>query len=505
MQSSSLVSVIVISFLSAELITLSGAIGVVFGSNIGTTTTAWIVSAFGLKINIASFAMPMLIFGVIFRFHSNRSYQGIGNILVGLGFVFLGIGFMKDGFDSLKNGIDLAQFAIEGYLGIVVFILIGIVATIIIQSSSATMAIIITALASGQIAYENALALAIGANVGTTVTAIIGALASNANGKRLAVAHFIFNITTGAVAVVFIHTLASAVDTLASFFGMAHDDYAMKLSLFHTIFNIIGVILMTPMIGILVQFLQKLFVKEQKGVQRTSYLNKSVVNQPDAAFAALLKDSTILYQNGLDLIDKVLHSSKEYMPNIDSIYTQNLKGIYSDIIEYATDAQGVMDQKHLEKTYKIKVACRDIVEAVKDAKHMQKNIVKYLASSNLYIQKEYENIKKGIISTIDSIEKLKNMEDESEFLVELSKTKLAIEQSDVMSSGALDKLIRDNLVTSSMATSLMNDSAYAYDIRKNLLAMAEVMFFGFAQDKTEQKESIILDKQDIKDMMKENP
>jgi len=130
-QSSSLISIIIISFLSAELITLSGAIGVVFGSNIGTTTTAWLVSTFGVKIKIAVFAMPMLIFGVIFKFSSSKTYQGFGNVLIGLGFVFLGIDYMKDGFETLKEGFHLAQYSMEGYLGILVYVVIGAFATIV--------------------------------------------------------------------------------------------------------------------------------------------------------------------------------------------------------------------------------------------------------------------------------------------------------------------------------------------------------------------------------------
>jgi phosphate:Na+ symporter len=206
-QSSSLVSVIIISFLSAELIGLTQAVGVVFGSNIGTTATAWLVSSFGLKIKISAYALPMLIFGVIMQFSRHNSYKGLGSVLIGLGFIFLGISYMKEGFETLKDALDLAEYAMEGYLGVFVYILFGAVATVVIQSSSATMAIIITALASGQIDYINALSLAVGANVGTTVTAVLGALASNRNGKRLAVAHFIFNIITGLVAVLLIYQL----------------------------------------------------------------------------------------------------------------------------------------------------------------------------------------------------------------------------------------------------------------------------------------------------------
>ena len=194
MQSSSLVSIIIISFLSAGLMSLSGAIGVIFGSNIGSTTTAWIISSFGVKIDMAVYAMPMIIFGVGFKLSDKHTLKGFGNVLIGLGFIFLGIEYMKDGFETLKNGIDLSSFQMEGYLGALVYILVGIVATVVIQSSAATMAIIITALVSGQIIYINAIELAIGANIGTTITAILGAMTSNSNGKRLALAHLIFNL-----------------------------------------------------------------------------------------------------------------------------------------------------------------------------------------------------------------------------------------------------------------------------------------------------------------------
>ena len=125
LQSSSLIAIIVISFLSAKIISLAGALGVVFGSAVGTTTTTWIVSTLGMKIDIAALALPMIIFGVIFRFYKQKNIQGIGNIFLGIGFFFLGIGYMKDGFEDLKEGIDLAQFSMDGYAGIFVFALIG--------------------------------------------------------------------------------------------------------------------------------------------------------------------------------------------------------------------------------------------------------------------------------------------------------------------------------------------------------------------------------------------
>lgn len=117
MQSSSLVSVLTISFLGAGLLTLSQGIGVIFGANLGTTTGAWLVAAYGLKVDIAAYAMPMLVFGIVFIFQKNNSLKGIGYVLTGLGFLFLGISYMKDGFEAFKNTIDLSTYAVGGYKG----------------------------------------------------------------------------------------------------------------------------------------------------------------------------------------------------------------------------------------------------------------------------------------------------------------------------------------------------------------------------------------------------
>ncbi|GKT33593.1 Sodium-dependent phosphate transport protein like protein, partial [Aduncisulcus paluster] len=154
MQSSSLVSVLTISFLGAGLIGLAQGIGIVFGANIGTTTGAWLVAGFGLKVDIAAYAMPMLVFGIILIFQKAKGLKGIGYILSGLGFLFLGIHYMKDGFEAFKSTIDLASFGGTGIKYLFIFTGIGIFATVVMQSSHATLVLIITALAVGQISYE---------------------------------------------------------------------------------------------------------------------------------------------------------------------------------------------------------------------------------------------------------------------------------------------------------------------------------------------------------------
>ena len=163
MQSSSLVSVLTISFLSAGLIPLAQGIGIIFGANLGTTTGAWLVAGLGLKVDIAAYALPMLVFGVIMTFQKNsKHFTAAGWALIGMGFLFLGIAYMKDGFEAVSTGLDLSQYAVPGFRGLLIYAAIGIAMTVVMQSSHATLILTITALAAGQVSYENALALAIG-------------------------------------------------------------------------------------------------------------------------------------------------------------------------------------------------------------------------------------------------------------------------------------------------------------------------------------------------------
>lgn len=518
-QSSSLLSVIIISFLSAELITLASAIGIIFGSNIGSTTTAWLVSMFGLKIKISAYAMPMIVMGIVIPiFLKDKAWKGIASILIGLGVIFLGIGYMKDGFEVLKEGMNLAEYAMGGYVGVFVYVLVGAVATVIIQSSAATMAIVITALATGQIEYANALALAIGANLGTTVTAVLASLKSNENGKRLAMAHFIFNMITGVIAIAFIYQLTDLVDYISKLIGIRLEDYAMKLALFHTIFNIVGVVVVSPFIKYLVEFLNKLFIPKNIEVGKAKYLDNSILTIPEVAMSAITKEVQHLFQNGFKIIihginikKKNLHSdmdlkevikdtySNEYI-DIDAFYRYKVKGIYGQIIDFATRAQGNMnaeDNAHnLEHLYKLKVAARDIVEAVKDTKHLQKNLKKYAKSKNTYVKEQYDQLREDLATLLRDIDSLLYVKEQHEIVLILSKAKVHSQKYDMLANGRLDNLIRENLITAEMATSLMNDSTYAYDISKNLIDMAEVIFVD-----NNLANNILVDDDDIDDLL----
>lgn len=492
-QSSSLVSVIAISFLSAELIGLGQAIGIIFGANIGTTATAWIVAAFGMKIKISSFALPMIVFGVLFTFFDNKAYKGIGNILLGLGFIFLGISFMKDGFETLKSGIDLSQYSIEGIAGIFIYIVVGAIATIIIQSSSATMALIITAVATGQIEYVSAISLAIGANLGTTVTAVLGALTSNANGKRLAVAHFIFNMITALIAVVFMKYLMHAVDIICSRVGIGENDIAMKLSMFHTIFNSLGVLVLTPFTGRLVSFLEKLFVVTDDRRWRPRYIDEEVIKTPGPAIAALYKEAGHLFDGITDVIvqalrlhrhqvfsdfdlDEAIKTVKPEDVDIDSIYEKRIKFLYSDILKYSILAEKGMDKEQRRKIYKIKLASRDMIEAIKDIRELQKNIVFYMGKNNEYIKHEYNFLRKDIAELLRIIAVLRESPGELENVTTLERAKEQNKGLDIVAAKRLSILLREGKINETMASSLLNDGTYTSQIAEKLLKSADILW-----------------------------
>ena len=494
-QSSTIITLIVVSFLSAELLTLVQAVGIVFGSNIGSTTTAWIVSSLGVDVKISTYAFPMLVFGVVLRFFKSNGVKGTGNVLLGLGFIFLGISYMKDGFDIMKNSIDLASYAMEGYLGIIVYILIGILITVVIQSSAATLAIVITALNADSITYVNAIALAIGANVGTTLTTILASFASNENGKRVALIHFLFNLISATFITILIYQFIDLTDFIAPFLGVSDNNYGMKLALFHTIFSVTGVILLTPAISLLVKLSEKLIQKKVSSASKPKYLNQSVLSNPDASLAALRKEIINLYENcqkamlhalnihttGLTRETLKVQLSKELTiidTDIDEIYQKNLKSLYSEIIKFSSFAQENMFDFQHKKTDELKRAAVLLVEVLRDTRDIQRNVNFYLKSKNEYIKEEYNILRKELAEILIDINTLALLENDSEQLTQLELIKTELVHNDLASSEELDALIRDDKIKATMATSYMNDSATGYSIQKKLVKVANILFLN---------------------------
>ena len=515
LQSSSLVSVITISFLSAGLIGLAAGIGIIFGANLGTTTGAWLVAGFGLKVKISAYAMPMLVFGVLLIFQKSKTLNGIGYILAGLGFLFLGIHYMKEGFEAFKDSIDLSAFAMTGYTGLFVFTGIGIFATVVMQSSHATLVLIITALAVQQITYENGLALAIGANVGTTITAIIGSMSANVEGKRLAVAHLIFNIVTGLIAILFIHQFVQFVDSISAVVGIAHDDYTLKLAVFHTLFNLVGVVVMIPFINPMVTYLERVIKEKRPSIEQPYFLTDSALEFADTAVEAVRKETLHLYDNAIEIIanvigftiaeidsDKdlevILNSKKNLIAvDIDDRYDLNIKSIYSAIIAFISQVTFNWQLEQSGDLHWLRRANRNIMEAIKSTKHLQKNLLKFNQSYNQYASKEYKNIRLSIALLLRELQTVRYETDSDIKILSMDGIKISMDEDNEQQNNKIDELIRSGSIVPETGTSLINDSAYLFYIKTNLVEFFETLFIAQERELTQAERKLALDDEEI--------
>ena len=518
MQSSSLVSVITISFLSVGLLDLASGIGIVFGANLGTTASTWLIAGFGLKVKIANYAMPMLVFGVFLVVQQNKTFRAIGSVLVGMGFLFLGIHYMKEGFSVFRETINLAEYAIPGTKGLIIFILLGVATTVIIQSSDATMAIIITALSVQQISYENSLALAIGANIGTTITAILSSLSVNIEGKRLAAAHLIFNLITACVALLMLKQFVIAVDYLAQLVHIAADDYTLKLAMFHTLFNITGICLLLPFINQLVKLIERVLKGEVVTVDKPEYLSVTAMAFPDTVILAVHQETLRLYRHAQKIILQTLglsqvdfFSDKDLQQllqqstvsdtyNVQEAYDRSIKGIYSAIIAFISQASYTWEMQQSGRLYWLREANRHIVEAIKDSKHLQKNLLMMNSSSNQFVKQEYDKIRYQIAELFRELDiiRIQTEQGSSDInLLSFDIFKVKITEQDQQMNERIDCLIREHKITPEAGTSLINDSAYMLAIKKHLVAMAETVFVRQEEVISQAQRELILDDSEL--------
>ena len=247
-QSSSATTVMVVSFVNAGLLTLAESISVIMGANIGTTVTAWIISIFGFKVDMAAFALPLLAIALPLIFSGKSNRKSIGEFIFGFSFLFMGLSYLKANAPDLNANPEMLAFVQNytdmGFFSILLFLFIGTILTMIVQASAATMAITLIMCANGWISLELGAALVLGENIGTTITANLAALTANTQAKRAALAHFVFNVFGVIWVLIIFHPFMELVNWVVdTFFQSNNPEVAIsyKLSAFHSVFNICNV------------------------------------------------------------------------------------------------------------------------------------------------------------------------------------------------------------------------------------------------------------------------
>ncbi|MES1944034.1 Na+/Picotransporter [Salinisphaera sp. PC39] len=289
-QSSSAVTVATIGFVNAGLLGLAQAVPVIYGSNVGTTATAWLVALIGFHVDVRLLALPLIGIGMLLRvFAGQRRAGAIGLALVGFGVFFAGIDLLREAFADIGARVPLAELVRAGPAGILTALGLGFLLTMLMQSSSAALTVILTVAGGGMVSLPSAAVMVIGANIGTTSTALIAVLGATPNAKRAAAAHLVFNLGTGVVALLSLPVLLGVL-SLAADGGLAGGGAAAVLALFHTAFNVLGVLLFLPLTPRLVAYLATRFRTAEEDLARPQFLDSTLLGTPALALEALARE-----------------------------------------------------------------------------------------------------------------------------------------------------------------------------------------------------------------------
>lgn len=400
-QSSSATTVMVVSFVNAGLLTLAQSVGVIMGANIGTTITAWVITLLGFKVDISVISIPLIGIGFIFMMLKSRKKKSIGELIIGFALLFLGLSFLKNSVPDLTTTPHVLEFIKEwtsfGFGSVLIFIFIGTLLTIVLQSSSATMALTLVMSSYGWIPFEMAAALVLGENIGTTITANIAAAVANVSARRAALAHSVFNLVGITWVLVFFNPILNLVAAITESLGAGNpfvdsSSTLYGLSLLHTLFNVTNTLLLvwfTPQIVKLVTYAIKPPKTEevfrlkfiQGGILNTSELSLTQAKQEIVSFARLS-------QRQFEYARQAIHDSEK--SNFEALFTkleeyeQITDRIELEIANYLNDvAEGEISEESGKRIQAMYTIISEL-ESIGDSGY---NVARILQRKNVYNSK----------------------------------------------------------------------------------------------------------------------
>jgi len=500
-QSSSATTLMVVSFVNAQLLSLTEAIGVIMGANIGTTLTAWLITILGFKVKMSAVALPLVVVGFVFYMRKSQNQHYIGKFIIGFALLFIGLQFMKEAIPNLDQSPAVYDFfktySDKGFIGILFFVTIGTILTLILQSSSATMAITLVAAAQGLLSFEAAAAIVLGENIGTTITANMAALIGGTQAKRTAMAHFLFNIIGVIWVLITFYYFLNFVGFLSTYFQGAKpmevaSDIPVGLSIFHTSFNIINTLLLIGFVSLIARIVTRLIPEKPKEIiaySEPKFLSADFLKYPETAIHALLRESRRLYRktvfeavtHGLNLHREdvisslsplqIVHKSSQKIPiEITSFIGTRVKPIYTAILNYASQIQLNVDLNENEKetVTKLKLIVRDILHILRNTSLFRHEMGKYADSNNSAMTEEIDNMRMEIIvrmRTYNDWRPESKPNNRKEFIERL---KGEAEKRDTELVARVDHLIRHHEITAEMGVSLISCSSYILHIVERL-------------------------------------
>ncbi len=411
-QSSSATTVMVVSFVNAGLLSLAESIGVIMGANIGTTVTAWLISILGFKIHMSTVAIPLIGIGFPLLFSKNAKRKSWGEFVIGFSLLFIGLGYLKESVPDIKSNPEILHFLGNytdmGYLSLLLFLAVGTLLTVIIQSSSATMALTLVLCFNGIISFEMAAAMVLGENIGTTITANLAAVVANVSAKRAARAHFIFNV----FGVIWILILFYPVIKLINYFMIQTgngspienpESIPVALSIFHTSFNVMNTFIMVWFVKLIEKVVVKMVPDKDSDEEfRLKYINTGMLSTSELAILQARKE---IYVYG-ERVTKMFGFVKElFLTEKEKKFDKLVKKIekYEEIsdrmeIEIA-DYLAKVSEGELSESASLKIRAMfeiiDDIESIGDSSHnLAKALVRKKAGNITFPEEEKQNILK---------------------------------------------------------------------------------------------------------------
>jgi len=381
-QSSSATTVLVVSFVNAGLLSLIESIGVIMGANIGTTITAWLISIIGFKVKIDAYALIIIAFAFPLLFFSKDKIKTWGEVFIGFALLFMGLAYLKDAVPDLKSNPDLLAFLSEysnlGFLSTLLFVGIGTIITVVVQSSSAAMALTLVMANNGWIPFELAAAMVLGENIGTTITANLAALVGNVHAKRAAFAHFIFNVFGVIWIVILMRPFVAAIGSYVAYqTGMSPETnpeaIPIALSVFHTAFNIINTLILVWFVKYIAQIVTKVIKAKGDDADefKLEYIGTGLLNTAELSLEEAQKE-TASFGNVI----------------------QKMSGVLGDLL---TEPKAKKQKKLFKKMKKMEDA----------TDHLEEEIVKYLTKvSDGTLSSEASTRVTSLLSIVNDMERI---------------------------------------------------------------------------------------------------
>lgn len=428
-QSSSATTVMVVSFVNAGLLSLVQSIGVIMGANIGTTVTAWLISLLGFKIDISTFALPLIGLSLPLIFSKIAKRRSIGELIIGFAMIFMGLAYLNKSVPDINSNPEILSFfshySAYGYGSILFFLAVGTILTLVIQSSSASMALTLVMCYNGWIGFDMAVAMVLGQNIGTTITANLAALVANSTAKQAAMAHLLFNVIGVALAMIFFYPFEHLVVWIMGLFDMempyvtpghtvqeANVAIPLALSVYHTVFNVLNTLLLIWFVPSLAKLVKRIIKSKDEDdvVFKLSYINTGLLNFDELSTLQARKEVTVFMQRTKRMYNMVKDLLVEENPKqFDKTYARIEKyeeiadRMDEEIVVFLTQiTRSDVSQTTAEQaSAMIKLVSR--IESISDSCHAIAQFIKQSQSTKIAFTDEMKTNLNHLFDSIDQV------------------------------------------------------------------------------------------------------